>query len=401
VKIQKKAGEKLMNPLTLNNPHNRFRLPGDKAMFNRIVVDMIEHGGKLAPSNHWNWNLGSADKEKLSGYSDEQFDEKYSELELMLNPWVGVTGMRPLNEESVTKYESYLRSIDHLGLLPADILSHGQANDWRETDLGSVLDVSLLSAFSPAQQRSHRLAVCEVGGGYGRLAEALVGILSDSMHYVLVDAVPGSLMYAYMYLKSQLPNHKVGSFYNGDPYSEEYDFYIMPAWQVQQLPASTFDICINVESMQEMEQHHVDHYLNLFDRLTVADGLIYISNARDYVFRGEWNIPSHWETRFLNNTPRSWSADHPTQILRKRIGDFSLERHVLEGVFKQQIAAWRNNQLINELNLHIADRDRICYELQQEIDRLNSESSNQAGQQPESSPIPPTDQISGESSKDE
>ncbi len=362
-------------PLTLSNPHSRFDLPGDKTMFNRIVVDMIEHGGKLAPSNHWNWNLGSgsaADKEKVSGYTDELFDEKYSQLELMLNPWVGVTGMQPLKMESVVKYESFLRAIDHLELLPADILSHGQSNGWRETDLGSVMDVNLIGAYL-AEQDKRRLAICEVGGGYGRLAEALIGVLPGSAHYVLVDAVPGSLMYAYIYLKKQLPHLRIGSFYNDDPYSQDFDCYIMPAWQVQQLPSAAFDICINVESMQEMEQHHVDHYLKLFDRLAVTEGLIYMSNARDYVFLGDWNIPAQWEPLFLNNTPRSWTADHPTQMLRKRTGDFTRERRILEGAFKRQIAAWRDQQSINELNLHIADRDRICNEYSQEINRLTAD----------------------------
>jgi hypothetical protein len=367
--------------LTLNNPHTRFNLSGDRDMFHRIAADMIKNGGELAPSNHWNWNLGHGSNKdmKLSGYTDELFIEKYSQLEMMLNPWIGVTGMKSISADVVAKYERFLRDIDHLGLLPDDVLSHGLANDWRETDLGSVMDTNLISAFFHGHP-SRKITICEVGGGYGRLAEVLIGVLSGSVHYVLVDAVPGSLMYAYMYLKRQLPHLKIGSYYQGDSYSNEYDCYIMPAWQVQQLPEAAFDICINIESMQEMEQYHVDYYLALFDRLLVVKGLIYLSNARDYVFSGEWNIPDNWEVLFFNNTPRSWTADHPTQVFRKRSGNFSKMRLIFEGLFNQQIAAWKDRQLINQLKLHIVDRDRICNELKLEISRLTVQIENSHGQ---------------------
>ena len=363
-------------PFTIRNPLSRFRISGDRAIFNQIVCDMLENGGELSPSSHWDWNLGresTPNQEEEAGYTDDLYEEKYRELEMMLKPLVGVTGMKPISEAEVSKYKEFLRSIDHLGMLPANILVHGQSNDWRETDLGSVMDANLISAYFGEHHVDRRLKVCEVGGGYGRLAEAMVGVLSESIHYVLVDAVPGSLMYAYLYLKQQFPELKVGSYYRGDAYSEKYDFYVIPAWQMQQLPITFFDICINVESMQEMEQHHVNHYFSLFDCITIDNGLIYLSNARDYVFRGEWPVPVHWESLFLNNTPRSWTANHPTHVLRKSTGDYSMQRSILEGVFTQQIAAWRDRQIIQELKLNIADRDRIYFELQQKIDRLSGE----------------------------
>ncbi|MCD4825280.1 MAG: putative sugar O-methyltransferase [Phycisphaerae bacterium] len=360
------------NPFTLQNPFSRFELEGDKALFNWIVTDMIQNGGNLVPSDHWNWNLGSNETElgsQVSEYSDELFEANYSQLQMMLAPWVGGTGMKSIDEVAVAKYEGFLRAIDHLNLLADDIQAHGQSNGWRETDLGSMLDINLITAFTELSLRE-RVAVCEVGGGYGRLAEVFLSDLWVSVHYVLVDAVPGSLMYSYLYLKSQFPNLRIGSYYNGDIYSENFDCYIMPSWYSHLLPSSSFDISINIESMQEMSQHHVDYYFTLFDRLTKPDGEIYLSNARDYIFRGNWNIPKHWETLFLHNTPRSWSPDHPTHIMRKRNGDFSLERCILEGAFKHQIIAWQQQQLISEQQQHIADRDRICGELQQTITDL-------------------------------
>jgi hypothetical protein len=92
----------------------------------------------------------------------------------------------------------------------------------------------------------------------------------------------------------------------------------------------TFDICINIESCQEMSQVHVDHYLRLFDSVTARDGVIYLSNAHDYLFRGTWNNPPHWRKVFCANTPRAWSRDHPTEIFIKSEGDFSRENELLD-----------------------------------------------------------------------
>ena len=300
---------------------------------------MGDNGGPLAPSDHWNWNLGESVHE-FGGYTSELFEKKYNHLTKMLDPWVGITGMKALSEEAVKRYEGFLRPIDHMQLLPADILTHGKSNGWIETDLGSILDLSLITMFL-ADPQSGRLAICEIGGGYGRLAEAFIETRRKRLHYVTIDAVPASLMYGYVYLKAQYPELNIGSFYAGDAYDVDYDCYILPSWRAGVLQEAFFDICINIESMQEMQQHHVDSYLHLFDRLVVMGGEIYLSNARDYVFKGNWRIPRHWETLYLNNTPRSWTANHPTHILRKGEGDYSLARLAHESAFTQQVQTWR------------------------------------------------------------
>jgi hypothetical protein len=360
-----------MTIFQFDNPNTRFEIAGDRAQFERIVQDMMNNGGNLIPSDHWNWNLGETVK-TLNGYTPELFDDKYSSLEKMLDPWVGITGMRVLGNEAVKKYESFLRSIDHLQLLPADILTHGNLNGWRETDLGSILDLSLITIYLANTPRE-RLAVCEVGGGYGRLAEVFLKVQHKRVHYVMIDAVPGSLMYAYYYIKSQFPELKIGSFYAGDEYDNSYDCYIIPSWRTSVLQKEFFDICVNIESMQEMQQHHVDYYLQLFDRLAISGGGIYLSNARDYVFKGVWNIPLHWETLYLNNTPRSWSADHPTHILRKNKGDYSLERMAHEGAFSLQVASWNNNKLTSELQIASCNNNKLIRELQYTIDKMKRE----------------------------
>jgi hypothetical protein len=327
-----------MTTLSFRNHNRRLDIAGDKAQFDLIVQDMCLNAGALAPSDHWNWNLGEKTASP-AGYTSELFEKNYDHLKKLLDPWVGVTGMRVLSEEAVRKYEGFLRPIDHMQLLPPDILAHGRANGWRETDLGSVLDLSLATMFFENQSKNG-MAICEVGGGYGRVAEVFLEKLPKQLHYVLIDAVPASLTYAYSYLRSQYPELKVGSFYAGDEYDRSYNCYVLPSWRTEILEDASFDICMNIESMQEMAQHQVDFYLHLFDRLAVFGAEIYLSNARDYVFKGQWNIPARWETLYLNNTPRSWTADHPTQILRKGEGDHSLKRSVYEIAFAKQVREW-------------------------------------------------------------
>jgi hypothetical protein len=163
---------------------------------------------------------------------------------------------------------------------------------------------------------------------------------TNDLFAVGIDAVPASLMYAYLFMKAAFPELRIGSFYAGDEYSDDFDCYVMPAWQTRSLSGVRFDLAINVESMQEMDRRHVDYFLALFDRLTVAEAIVYISNARDYVFKGKWSFPNGWQTLFQHNTPRSWSRNHPTLVFRKGPRDYSVERRVAEAAFAQESAHW-------------------------------------------------------------
>src|SRR4029077_8532999 len=98
------------------------------------------------------------------------------------------------------------------------------------------------------------------------------------IHYVLVDAVPASMMYAYQYLRRAFPERKIGSVYAGDTYDTSFDCFILPAWQSDALQDASFHLAVNIESMQEMEDHHITHFMTMFDRVTTADATIYISN---------------------------------------------------------------------------------------------------------------------------
>jgi putative sugar O-methyltransferase len=164
-------------------------------------------------------------------------------------------------------------------LLPSHELGALAAQGWLNADLGSVMDLNLINVYAdfPGPRST---TILEVGGGYGRLAEAFYNTFSETMKYVLVDAVPASIMYAYLNM-SKCTSAKVGFYYNHDELDlNKFDVYVMPSWHFKRLNNSEYDISINVESMQEMAQVHVDFYMGLFDAVTRPDGLIYISNGR-------------------------------------------------------------------------------------------------------------------------
>ena len=302
---------------------DRFEIPADQEMLARIAADALDNGGFLAPSKQW------------------QLDpEVTASLRAMLEALLGPVGMRPVDAAAIRHFEPFLRGIDHLRLCEPNLLVQGSAARWTRSDLGTLMDVNLATSFmAPPDRPPDQPSVCEVGGGYGRVAEAFLN-LYPACHYVLVDAVPATLMYAYEYLRAAFPNRRIGSLYAGDEYGPEFDCYVLPAWRADALPSGAFDLVANIESMQEMDGRQVASFIELFDRVAANGATIYVSNARDYVYQGEWPFPVHWETLYEHDTPRSWSANHPTIVMRKGRGDFSAQRAAAEAAFQVEITNW-------------------------------------------------------------
>lgn len=286
----------------------RFDIPANNEMLAAIVADAKANAGFLSPSV---WPL----------------EIETESLVDMLDGNIGSVGVLPVDEQAVTCFEPFLQEHAHLGLDPRSPLVE------IKSDLGTIMDADLTTLYQPRPD-----SVCEVGGGFGRVAEVFLD-LGLSKHYVLIDAVPAMLMYAYEYLRRACPDHRIGSFYAGDTYGPDWDCFILPAWRTDLL-SEAFDLSMNIESMQEMNAVQVSFFLRLFDRVTKPDGIIYLSNARDYYYRGEWPIPARWETLWHHNTPRSWSRDHPTIILRKGTGDYTSARESCEAAFQVEMEYW-------------------------------------------------------------
>jgi putative sugar O-methyltransferase len=266
----------------------------------------------------------------------------------MIHAWVGwgrlpvgagteeafaTTGQR----DFIARMLDFLQRIDHLGVITPEFVQHAIDGNWIAADLYSIMDALELSAFAGATP-GPKLRILEIGGGWGRLPEMLMRMFPGKIEYVMVDAVPISLVSAEAYLRHALPNATFGSFAQGDQYQPgSYDVYFVPSWEAQQLGTSRFDIVVNIESFQEMTQEQVDLYLSWFDLMLADNGIAYIANSRDYVFKGAWNYPTSWRTLVRHRTPRSWTPDNSTQILRKEVGHFTAANAIVDMAYGETV----------------------------------------------------------------
>jgi hypothetical protein len=155
-------------------------------------------------------------------------------------------------------------------------------------------------------------------------------------------------------MEQACPEIRVGSYYDGDAFDmNNFECYIIPSWYFEELNREQYDICINIESFQEMNQVHVDTYLNLFDRVSVDGATIYVSNAHDYIFRGDWNYPANWQKLLCANTPRSWSPDHPTEIFVKGKSNFSVRDAVVDDIHSYLV--WKKSPVSLPIGMTVGD----------------------------------------------
>lgn len=178
----------------------------------------------------------------------------------------------------------------------------------------------LLQAFGALPDGARLL---EIGGGFGRLPEFLHRSGMGDFRYINIDAVPASLVRCLQYLRRHCPDRRCHLVLDDrlslQALQQRYHWLIIPAWRAPALlQHSQHDCGINIESFQEMDQHQVDSYLALLDRLIRSDGCLYLMNSRKHLFRGEYRYPENWECLLRQASLRGWSADHPIEIFRKR-----------------------------------------------------------------------------------
>lgn len=311
-----------------------YNVKADIDLYWVIANDMLENAGKFAPRSVWQRLDDAADystyKPGAERYKElvltpdemkaaaEKSIASYPNMEDMLDAWVGPRGKRDvLDEKLLQRYRDYLEQLGDASFYDAFRKSE---NYKIMSDFLSVEEVTILHK---ELYDKEQVNVLEIGGGYGRLCEAFFNTFEECGHYVLADSVPLSLMYAYLYLCKALPDKKVGIYYfDTDP--TKYDCYIVPTWRLEEVFGNaSFGLVVNIQSMQEMSQWHVDYYLDFFDNHLEEDGIIYLNNNKRYVFKGQWNYPAHWSLHFRHNSPWAWSSDCPIEVFIKKKTDFT------------------------------------------------------------------------------
>jgi hypothetical protein len=317
-------------------------LHADPGLIAEIAADMQGHAGAYLPGASWltleGWGTAGAEDVSASAFAGTAISDKMGSSARLLSEWIGVQSQAAVGS-SVDRYAPVLTRHDPLELWVHNIENSSIATTLMEADLGSILDLNLLYTFAPHRSPTR---VLEVGGGYGRTAEAALNVFAGSVRWVMVDAVPASLVYARDYLRAACPDARIGFYYDDDASEiENFDCYIAPAWHFQELNGSArYDACVNIESFQEMTQAAVDAYIDLFDRVADEDAIFYISNAHDYQFRGSWNYPPTWRRLICSNTPRSWTHDHPTELFVRAAGKNGAVNAAVEAAYRFNLQQW-------------------------------------------------------------
>jgi hypothetical protein len=323
-------------------------LKADLHQLDAIVDDLRRSGGLYTPAV--NWVVLGADRrpdevEDGRPYLDEGFSEKavakqMSTMDKMLYAWIGDQRL-PISADVVARYGQYVIAHDPLDLWTANVADVNVLAGYSVAELGSIIDLNIIYSYSATTARPTNV-VLEIGGGYGRLAEAAFNVFGEAIKYVLVDSVPQSLLYAREYLRRACPWVRIGYYYDGDPFDLSiFDCYIVPSWHFEAVNNTTYDVCVNIESFQEMGQHQVDAYLTWFQDVACEGALIYLSNAHDFRFQGEWNYPVTWQRLLCSRIPRAWSHDHRTEVFVKGTRDYSAANAAIVATYEWNLAQAR------------------------------------------------------------
>jgi SAM-dependent methyltransferase len=289
---------------------SRIRIDLDEDLYGRIVEDMRRHGGMHAPGKVWRMEAlfpDSPESRERPSFAD------------MVAPWIGAFG-KEASPERVREVREFLKP--HLRRVPAPLRNRLRMEARMPVvELRTVHDVALMT--SHLRRPEGQFRILEVGAGYGRLAEAFFNLKLD-VRYVIVDAVPATLYYAYEYLRRALPRKKVAFYYKDGPEAAAAaDCYVLPTWRIGDIELEPVDLAINIASFQEMTMKQVRYYLQLFDRTVTDGGGIYISNSRVYGYPREYTYPSNWKILFKHTTPFSVTLHYPVEIFEKTGADWS------------------------------------------------------------------------------
>lgn len=147
----------------------------------------------------------------------------------------------------------------------------------------------------------------EVGGGTGNLAMMLSRGRADGLH-VIVD-LPEMILYSSRTLRHFFPDRPIRFSHRLEGATlalPDEGFLFVPHVDAGRLPSDAFDLCVNIDSFQEMSRNQVFGYLALFQRAARPGALIFTVNRRKRI--GDWdNNPLTYP--YGPNEVLRWEAD--------------------------------------------------------------------------------------------
>jgi hypothetical protein len=231
--------------------------------------------------------------------------ESHLEIPQLVDDLIGIKGMSHPSRDEVLTYKDYFRSQQKFPWRVNRLLKDFFLTRSLLTDLGSVVDLSIIKSLIPDTD----LNVLEIGGGYGRLVEAAYSNMRCFKVWYMVDVIPSSLSLAGNYLdRNQVP---VGLSQSTDCVR------LLQLHNLDSIRDSSIDLAINIESFQEMTQDYVDFWLSIVNIKCSVGAVFYQSNSFNYKNQFSLRMSSDWSLERSLAIPRHWSEGHRTEIWRK------------------------------------------------------------------------------------
>jgi putative sugar O-methyltransferase len=297
------------------------------ADFNRSLVDANFEMDLLAWEPQFNESISS---------SSSRID-----VSRLMSDLIGTCATQVATEKNWREFSRFIKPLDIWDFLSL-LEQHPDLESVTASELGTLVDLTLLSWSVWAQGLSTNLQVVEIGGGYGRLAHALFSTFpAAKVQYRLIDVIPSVMALAAQHMKNLLGDQSVAVLLENDFADvKTRKVEIIPAWNREVLSRITgVQILINIESFQEMGDDFVKYWFNFAETAISSNGFFYISNSRSYINQNPWPIPSNWKVKFQFDIPRMWTLDHPTTVVSPSPGLFpdrygELMKRALSSVWK-------------------------------------------------------------------
>jgi hypothetical protein len=185
---------------------------------------------------------------------------------------------------------------------------------------GIYLDEMLIRAGAPYQHYcAHMIdsvvpssdpVVAEIGGGFGGTAYYLLRDCAN-MTYFNFD-VPESLALSSYYLLKAFPKLQLHLFGESDApnaVSGQATAFLMPLWELSNLPPASFDIVFSSHSMSDLSHKALLDYLRIICRVT-RDSFLYIGNSPAANLMNEVIRQSYPTAILANRSSSGWNDYH-------------------------------------------------------------------------------------------
>lgn len=174
--------------------------------------------------------------------------------------------------------------------------------------------------YSYIKNLSNPFTLLEIGAGYGGLVSKIKRNYKNT-RCILID-LPEILTIQTYYLAKEFPNSKFLFLKDLEKYKEKvfnmnFDFLILPFWEIKKIPSNYINLIINVRSMMEMTTTMLDFYFKHIQRIVLEEGIFVCINRyiKGNIILKEYPFDIYWKI-LLSQT--SHIQNHIHQLILQR-----------------------------------------------------------------------------------